>query len=147
MAKSFYELVDEIFRHGVWENEWRPFADGSQSNFATELEEIMFLNGKDVIKDVNNIIESYDEEGINANVIHEAFVLIGSVKDDTTHESRRLLLEKFLKSKNLTTRDSASIGIDAMGDIKSLNAIEEAIRVETDKWEKNWFTQIRDSLS
>ena len=140
------QIIKDSFKRGKWENEWRPFTDGMDSNFTSELTNIVLQYGNKAIKIISNIMEELDNKGSSIDIIHEVLLFVGHLEDTDTHESRRLMLEKFLRSKNISTRDSASLGIDAQGDPKSHKAVEEAIIHETDEWQINWLKELRDLL-
>ena len=103
------------------------FADGMNSVFGQKLEHIILHYGNASIGALEQALQS---SHCNVEIAEEALRLVGNMMDAKTHDRRLEFLEHELKSTNIRIRNAASIGLEALDDIRAIPGIQKAINCE-----------------
>ena len=115
LNKIFDDARDEIFE------------DGMNSVFSNNLRRIVKIYGRVAIYALERAIHT---DHVNIDVAEEALRQIGNMDGITTHDSRLNLLKNELTSHHPRIRYAASIGIEAMDDVRAIKNLQDAINNE-----------------
>ena len=116
LRSAFVNATDEVFE------------DGNESAFSRALIAVIHTYGQMAIRALEQIMQY---EQINIEVMAEAVQQFGSIVDRNSHESRLTILVTYLRSSDARLRDAASIGLSDMDDPNAIQAVLDAIMVES----------------
>ena len=117
------------------------FHDGMDSRFSMRLHHIILDYGVDAVEALGKALD-----GANVEVAGEALRQAGYVEDADTHEARLSLLEGALASPDVSIRDGASIGIEAMDDPAAIDSLRAAAKNEPCAWLRQYLREVLAQL-
>lgn len=134
------ETVREIFSIG----EYEILADSQEREFSDRLLDFIdhFHN-----EAVAAIEEAIGEAIDNVNLIADVLSAVGNSDDVASHEMRCGLLVKYLTSSTPLIRYGAIMGLISLNDFKSIPAVKDALKTETDKMLRGILGQLLDRLT
>jgi HEAT repeat protein len=116
------ELADEIRTlFALARNE--DFEDGFDSGLSRELTRFLLQHGDRAVELISDRVLA---EGAAPYVSAAALRVLGEARQTATHEARRELLERSLRSPSHIVRDGAVLGLSDLHDPRSVPALEAA---------------------
>jgi hypothetical protein len=116
--------LDEALRSAFLRGREETFEDGMESRFSAELKGLIRQHGDLAIEAASYLVHS---GWPNAEVASEALRWFGRMRDPRTHEYRRWVLEKSLESPSAAVRDGGLIGLESLGDPRSIPSVRNAL--------------------
>ncbi|MDP6451879.1 MAG: HEAT repeat domain-containing protein [SAR202 cluster bacterium] len=104
------------------------FEDGIESEFSRTLNRLVQNFGEPAVKAIEKVI-CLDQA--NVEITAEAVQQLGSIENMPSHQSRKGILLRNLESPDARLRDAASIGLSAMDDPTTIQALRDAISRES----------------
>ena len=104
------------------------FADGMESTLSQEVSMLIETYGDLTISAIEHILALYYDR---VEIVGEVLRQLGYIEDSQTHRSRLTALVAHLESSDPRVRDAASLGLAALDDPASIDAVKDAISRET----------------
>ena len=104
------------------------FEDGMESEFSQKLKPILETYGEIAIRAVERLI---DQISSSVEVVGEILRHMGHMEDSSTRKIRLNLLIEHLESSDPRIRDAATLGLAALDDTQSIDALLEALNRES----------------
>src|SRR5262245_36609894 len=101
--------------------------DGMTALLGEKISNLIRFHGSKVIKRLKEMISSNE---VSPSLASHTLRWLGRIKDSASFDSRLELLCQSLRSKSPVIRDSASLGLAALGSTKAIPCLKEAVEQE-----------------
>lgn len=123
LSSAVREQVDSAFASG--EREARE--DEFESNFAIQLANLISQHGIIALSEISRKLK---DSHTDVDLLTDALIVIGSIRDDTTHQPRFRLLLHFLKSPVPRVRYGSLKGLASLYDRRAVEDVRSALETE-----------------